>query len=94
MRVKLERIKNGVALRTSEVIGEAGEMPEVGKRFMMTGQPLDPTVGDTRLVVTSTVVAIVGQDEPVGDPTTVTFQTENSMYRVTQLASLPGTDLA
>ena len=93
MRVKLERIKNGVALRTSEVVGDAGEMPEVGKRFLMTGAPLDPTAGNARVVVTSPVVALIQQDDPAGDPTTITFQTENSVYRVTQLPSEPGTGL-
>jgi hypothetical protein len=84
MRVRLERVKNGVALRTSEVLGEAGELPRVGEKFLMTAPPLDPTAGNMRMVLTSPVVAIFADYDAV-EADSITFQTENSTYRLTRL---------
>jgi hypothetical protein len=84
MRVKLERVKNGVALRTSEVVGDAEFPVYVGQRFRMTAPPLDPAAS-IRVVETSLVVAIIETQEPDGTGWQVVFQTENSTYRLTRL---------
>jgi hypothetical protein len=98
VRVKLERVKNGVALRTSEVVGDATlafsqdltEFPVyVGQRFRMTAPPLDPAAL-IPVVETSPVVAIIETQEPDGTGWQVVFQTENSTYRLTRLPDAPG----
>lgn len=85
MRVRLERVKNGVALRTSEVLGEAEDLPRVGAGFLMTVPPLDPTAGNVRMILTSPVVALIDTSFIEGEPWDVLFVTENSNYRVTRL---------
>jgi hypothetical protein len=85
MRVKLERLKNGAALRTSEVLGETGDLPRVDDRFLMTAAPRDPEAGNMQMVLTSPVVAIVNTDFIEGEAWSVVFQTEGSTYRLTRL---------
>lgn len=80
MKVKLERLENGSALRTSMVVGVADDLPEVGQRFSMYGEPLDPTVGDTRVVTTSLVKSVERVSRWVEE-----FKTENSTYKLTVL---------
>jgi hypothetical protein len=59
MRIKLEAISLGKAsrLRSYEVIGDAAELPQVGKRFVMTAEPIDPN-SLFRLVETSPVTEL------------------------------------
>lgn len=85
MRVKLERVKNGVALRTSEVVGAAETLPIIGEKFIMTAPPLDPEAGNMRLVATSPVVGYNDAHAGTGASWQITFRTENSIYRLTRL---------
>lgn len=81
MKVKLERLANGGALRTSVVEGVADYLPEVGRRFSMYGESLDPTM-DTRVVSTSLVKSVTICERY---PTVYEVKTENSIYKLTVL---------
>jgi len=83
VRVKLERVENGVAMRTPEVVGKTDRLPQVGYRFLMTAPSLDPAE-DHRLVCTSPVVEIP-QTEISMTWWRITFRTENSTYRLTTI---------
>jgi len=76
-RVRLTRVENGSALRTSEVEGTTSALPAVGKPFLMFGEPLDPTVGNVRMVETSPVKSIENVNRRA-----LQFTTRNSTYRL------------
>ena len=75
-RVRLTRVANGSALRTSDVDGVAGDLPEVGSSFVMFAKSLDPEL-DMRVVSTSEVRSV----EELG-PGVSQFTTLNSTYRL------------
>lgn len=72
MHVKLTKIKSShQILRTETVVGDAAELPAVGKRFTMTSEPLD-TGMDIRFIQTSAVTEV----------TATGFTTANSEYQL------------
>ena len=78
MTGKLVKMLSGnTNLRTNEVLGEFSTLPNIGQRFQMRGEPLDPTK-DLRVVETSPIVLVnhVSDNE-------IVFNTQNSMYKLT-----------
>lgn len=76
MRGILTRIDGGVALRTNSVEGEFEQLPTVGEKFIILGEPLTEGT-DVRVVSTSPVVAV---DDPTQQ--TMFIKTENSLYKL------------
>lgn len=75
-KVTLERISNGVALRTDSVVGYCLDLPLEGKSFQMFGQGLTSDQ-HTRMITTSTVQTI---EQTLN---TYLLKTQNSVYHLT-----------
>ena len=75
-KVTLERIKNGVALRSDAITGYTTNLPETGKSFQLVAESATPGA-DGRFVTTSTVQSIEQTEH------TYLFRTLNSVYHVT-----------
>lgn len=77
-KIKLTKLSsNHSYVRTTEVVGECEELPQINTVFIMTGPPLDPIAGDTRLIATTPIKSIKESIDNVID-----FKTENSHYQV------------
>lgn len=55
LKIKLNRITGGKALRTTEIIGTVNKLPEKGEQLVLIGDPLEKGFW-SRLVTTSPVV--------------------------------------
>jgi hypothetical protein len=72
MIVRLTRVTSTHQnLRTDEVVGDAMQLPIVGRSFVMMAPPLDPTA-TVRMVATGPVKALLADG----------FTTENSHYKL------------
>ncbi len=81
MKAKLTRISSShTILRTDEVIGHTENSPQVGKRFVMFADSLNPS-GAFRHVSTSPVQTVEGISLRV-----MRFTTLNSVYEFEELA--------
>ena len=74
---KLEKISdNDNALRTNDIEGNFAILPQVGKRFVIIGEPLEAGYG-VRVVSTSPV-----QEINIEGNGAIVFRTLNSIYRL------------
>ncbi len=83
MRIRLERVTNGAALRTTAVEGVAKRLPRTGRRFTMLSEDVLTPGASVRLVETSEVRAVRARQDQ-----SIEFDTENSTYRLTLLGAV------
>ena len=82
-KVILTKIEsNHSRLRTSDVLGNTLELPQVGKSFYLVGESL--TEGMIARVVTTSEISSVEVSE---DGKEFTFKTQNSTYKVQVLGT-------
>lgn len=76
--VKLTRVDSiHNNLRDEAVYGWTNDLPEYGSVFQMFAAPRDNPEANVRLITTSNVQEVIGQDDK-----TIVFSTRNSTYKV------------
>jgi len=69
-------------LRTNEVKGDLLHLPEVGSSVIMFSEPLDSSVGNTRVVKTSVITELTLLQKDI-----YSITTRNSVYELEVLGS-------
>lgn len=82
MRANIEKLSENENEFRGAFEGELHQLPEMGKSFIMTGEPLEKTKGDVRIFKSSEVQKITKEDN------VYTLNTENSVYKLTILERL------